>query len=105
MMGASDGFTLRYDGGFGRPLGNSPAAALIAAWTSRAAPLMSRPVVVADADQCRFRLGLRVVGGVQRQLCLRDATAIAPPRDPGTEAIEIQINYRRGVEREKLREQ
>src|SRR6266404_4828496 len=42
MIGASDGFTLRYDGGFGRPLGSSPAAALIAAWTSRAAPLMSR---------------------------------------------------------------
>src|SRR5450432_3960473 len=42
MIGASDGLTLRYEGGFGRPLGNSPAAALIAACTSRAAPLMSR---------------------------------------------------------------
>src|ERR1700730_18652075 len=42
MIGASDGFTLRYDGGCGRPLGNSPDAALIALCTSRAAPLMSR---------------------------------------------------------------
>src|ERR1700719_3023373 len=42
MIGASDGLTLRYDGGCGRPLGNSPDAASIALCTSRAAPLMSR---------------------------------------------------------------
>src|SRR5450432_2289712 len=42
MIGASDGLTLRYEGGLGRPVGNSPAAALIALCTSRAAPLMSR---------------------------------------------------------------
>ena len=42
MIGASEGFTFLYDGGCGRPVGNSPAAALIALCTSRAAPLMSR---------------------------------------------------------------
>ena len=43
MIGASDGLTLRYDGGCGRPIGNSLDAALIALCTSRAAPLISRP--------------------------------------------------------------
>src|SRR6478609_9250796 len=42
MTGASDGLTLRYEGGCGSPVGNSPEAALIALCTSRAAPLMSR---------------------------------------------------------------
>jgi len=42
MIGASDGFALRYDGGCGNPLGNSPEAASIALCTSRAAPLISR---------------------------------------------------------------
>ena len=38
MIGASAGFTFRYVGGPGRLTGNSLAAALIAACTSRAAP-------------------------------------------------------------------
>jgi hypothetical protein len=42
MIGASAGFTLRYVGLMGRFDGSWPAAALIADWTSRAAPLMSR---------------------------------------------------------------
>src|SRR5262245_6877083 len=37
MMGASAGFIFRYVGGLGRLIGKSFAAALIAAWTSRAA--------------------------------------------------------------------
>ena len=41
-IGASAGFTLRYVGLFGRFDGSCPRAALIAACTSRAAPLMSR---------------------------------------------------------------
>ncbi len=40
--GASAGFTLRYVGLFGSPVGSVLRAALIAACTSRAAPLMSR---------------------------------------------------------------
>jgi len=40
--GASAGLTLRYLGLLGRMAGRSPRAALIAAWTSRDAPLMSR---------------------------------------------------------------
>ena len=42
MMGASAGLTLRYVGLLGRFEGSWPAAALMADWTSRAAPLMSR---------------------------------------------------------------
>src|SRR6266851_5769402 len=41
-IGASAGFTLRYVGLLGRLAGSWLAAALIADWTSRAAPLMSR---------------------------------------------------------------
>src|SRR3954469_21870207 len=41
-MGASAGFTLRYDGLLGKFAGSWPRAALMAAWTSRAAPSMSR---------------------------------------------------------------
>ena len=40
--GASAGLTLRYLGLLGRIAGRSARAALIAAWTSRAAPSMSR---------------------------------------------------------------
>src|SRR6476661_8206116 len=42
MIGASDGLDLRKRGLFGRFAGSWPRAALIAAWTSRAAALMSR---------------------------------------------------------------
>ncbi len=42
MIGASAGLTLRYDGLPLRPVGSELRAALIAACTSRAAPLMSR---------------------------------------------------------------
>src|SRR5262249_18011076 len=42
MMGASAGFTLRYVGFIGRAGGRYVRAALIAAWTSRAAPSMFR---------------------------------------------------------------
>src|SRR5664279_50912 len=42
MIGASAGLTLRYHGLFGRLAGSCPRAALIAAWTSRPAALMSR---------------------------------------------------------------
>src|SRR5258708_26206885 len=38
MTGASAGLTLRYVGGAGRLMGRSPAEALMAACTSRAAP-------------------------------------------------------------------
>ncbi len=41
-MGASAGFTLRYEGLFGRAAGRSPRAALMAACTSRAAASMFR---------------------------------------------------------------
>ena len=41
-IGASAGFTFRYVGRVGRFGGSWPAAAAIADWTSRAAPLMSR---------------------------------------------------------------
>ena len=41
-MSVSDGLILRYHGRFGRLAGNCPAAALMAACTSRAAALMSR---------------------------------------------------------------
>src|SRR5213593_3293989 len=41
-IGASAGFTLRYDGLLGRFAGSCPRAALIAAWTSRAAESMFR---------------------------------------------------------------
>ncbi len=42
MIGASDGLALRYVGRLGIPLGSRLCAALIAACTSRAAPLISR---------------------------------------------------------------
>ena len=42
MIGASAGLTLRYVGLLGRPVGSRVRAALIAAWTSFAAPSMSR---------------------------------------------------------------
>ena len=42
MSGASAGFTFRYDGLLDRLVDTSAAAALMAASTSRAAPLMSR---------------------------------------------------------------
>jgi hypothetical protein len=41
-IGASAGFTLRYQGLLGRFAGRLPRAALIAAWTSRAAASMLR---------------------------------------------------------------
>src|SRR5262245_66096385 len=42
MIGASAGLTLRYHGLLGRLAGSCPRAALIAAWTSRAAASMLR---------------------------------------------------------------
>src|SRR5512140_2512645 len=42
MIGASAGLTFRYEGLFGRFAGSCPRAALIAAWTSRAAASMPR---------------------------------------------------------------
>ena len=42
-IGESAGFTFRYEGLFGRFEGRSPRAALMAAWTSRAAASMFRP--------------------------------------------------------------
>ena len=52
MTGESAGLTLRYVGGLGRLSGSSPPAALMAACTSRAAPLMLRSSsnwIVSDA--------------------------------------------------------
>src|SRR6187402_859768 len=43
MIGASDGLYCRYVGLLRKVLGKSARAAWMAAWTSRAAPLMSRP--------------------------------------------------------------
>ena len=57
MIGACDGLILRYCGMPGRALGSSERLALMAAWTSRAATLMSLPrsnITLMRADPCEL---------------------------------------------------
>src|SRR5689334_8785850 len=57
ITGACDGLILRYCGIPGRALGRSDRLALIAAWTSRAATLMSLPrsnMMLIRADPCEL---------------------------------------------------
>src|SRR3954469_10925189 len=56
MTGASAGLTLRYCGLLRRSVGRSARAALIAAWTSRAAPSIER-----DRSNCRVMRALPTV--------------------------------------------
>ena len=64
--------------------------------------LLETAVTVFAICTGQSRLGSIVVRG---ELRLPETPAIAPFLEPAAEAIEIEINDRRGVEREELREQ
>ena len=54
---------------------------------------------------CTGQSRLGSIRRTERELRLLEPPAIAPFLEPAAEAIEIEINDRRGVEREKLREE